>query len=75
MDVLEKLKNRLLDGFPDGIIDLSSDDNIHFRLRLIDSSFKGLSKLAQHRKVYEAIGDMMASECHALQIETDEESI
>lgn len=70
MGVLEKLKDRLQVGFPHGIVNLRTEDEVHFSLILTDQSFKGMSKIEQHRKVYAVIGDMMVAECHALQIET-----
>jgi BolA protein len=40
----------------------------HFRLTLVSPRFRNLSTLARHRLVYEAMGDLMQREIHALSI-------
>lgn len=70
MSLLERLKLRLGEYFL-GNVEVYSEDNVHFRVVIKDSKFNGMTKIAQHRKVYEVLGDMM-SECHAVQIETKE---
>jgi BolA protein len=38
----------------------------HYRLRLVSTHFEGLSKVARHRLVYDALHEMMQQEIHAL---------
>ena len=38
----------------------------HYRLRLVSTHFEGLSKVARHRLVYDALHEMMPQEIHAL---------
>lgn len=45
------------------------DGRGHFRVRLISEAFDGLPRLARHRKVYAAVGDLMTTDIHALNIE------
>ena len=40
----------------------------HFRLTLVSPRFRNLSTLARHRLVYEAMGELMQREIHALSI-------
>jgi len=40
----------------------------HFRLTLVSPKFHNLSTLARHRLVYEAMGELMQREIHALSI-------
>lgn len=66
---LEKLIN---EGFPEAdfeIIDLAGDGD-HYELKISCKSFSGLSKVMQHRKVYEALQGKMGGELHALAIQT-----
>ena len=42
----------------------------HYALLLVSAEFEGLTRLEQHRKVYEALGGMMTEEIHALGLET-----
>ncbi|MEZ5444257.1 MAG: BolA family protein [Gammaproteobacteria bacterium] len=41
----------------------------HYRLRIVSRQFEGLLPLARHRAVYEALGEMMQTDIHALSIE------
>ncbi len=40
----------------------------HYRLTLVSPKFNNLSTLARHRLVYEAMGELMQREIHALSI-------
>lgn len=40
----------------------------HFRVTIVASCFTDLSTLARHRLVYDALGDAMGSDIHALGI-------
>lgn len=40
----------------------------HFRVHITAESFRELGLLARHRAVYDALGDMMQSDIHALAI-------
>ncbi len=40
----------------------------HFRITLVSPRFRNLSTLARHRLVYEAMGELMQREIHALSI-------
>ncbi len=40
----------------------------HFRLTLVSPKFNNLGTLARHRLVYEAMGELMQREIHALSI-------
>jgi BolA protein len=41
----------------------------HFRIRIVAAAFRGVRIVARHRLVYEAVGDMLRSDIHALAIE------
>ena len=40
----------------------------HFSVRIVSSSFTGHDRLARHRLVYAALGELMQREIHALSI-------
>lgn len=40
----------------------------HYRLRMVSEKFSGLRLIERHRLVYDAVGDMMQIEIHALVI-------
>jgi BolA family transcriptional regulator, general stress-responsive regulator len=41
----------------------------HFQLTIVSKLFSGQSRVTRHRMVYEALGDMLQREIHALAIE------
>lgn len=41
----------------------------HFRLTIVSARFAGLGTLARHRLIYQALGDLMNRQIHALAIE------
>lgn len=45
------------------------DGRGHFRVRIVSAAFAGMAPLARHRTVYAALGTLMDSDIHALQIE------
>jgi len=44
------------------------DGRGHFALEIASAAFTGKSPLARHRQVYEALGEMMQTDIHALSI-------
>ncbi|MEY2919624.1 MAG: hypothetical protein RL261_929 [Pseudomonadota bacterium] len=41
----------------------------HFSVQLVSERFSGLPVVRRHRLVYEAVGDMMTTDIHALSIQ------
>ena len=41
----------------------------HFSLEIVSDAFAGLAPLARHRRVYQALGNMMQTDIHALSIQ------
>ena len=41
----------------------------HFRIRIVAEAFRGASRMARHRRVYAAVGDLLRTDIHALTIE------
>lgn len=41
----------------------------HWRLTIVSEAFRGKLPVARHRMVYEALGDLMKRDIHALRIE------
>jgi len=44
------------------------DGRGHFSLEIVSEAFTGLAPLARHRRVYQAMGEMMNTDIHALSI-------
>ncbi|HKJ16866.1 MAG TPA: BolA family protein [Xanthomonadales bacterium] len=45
------------------------DGRGHFRVMVISDAFEGLSMLQKHRAIYDALGDLMKTDIHALAID------
>jgi len=62
----------ILAAIPDAqvtITDLAGDGD-HYAARVVAPSFAGLSRIAQQKAVYAALGGRMGGELHALQLTT-----
>jgi BolA protein len=44
------------------------DGRGHFRVDVVSGAFTGMSPIARHRAVYAAVGELMATDIHALAI-------
>ena len=40
----------------------------HFDVTIVSEQFEGMARIARHRMVYDALGDFMTSDIHALRI-------
>ena len=47
------------------------DGRGHFRIRIVSKKFTGLPPLRCHRLIYEAVGDLMETDIHALSISAE----
>ncbi|MDP3679104.1 MAG: BolA family protein [Methylotenera sp.] len=51
-------------------IKVSGDDGTHFEALIVSPAFVGKSMVQQHQLVYQALGDRMRAEIHALSMKT-----
>ena len=68
----KKIKNILEDKIKDSKIfiqDMNGNQD-HFSVIVISSEFENLSIINQHKMIYNALGEMVTNEIHALQIKT-----
>jgi acid stress-induced BolA-like protein IbaG/YrbA len=49
---------------------VQGDDGQHFEAVIVSSKFTGKNKVQQHQLVYQALGELMRTEIHALSIHT-----
>ena len=67
-----ELEALLKASFPDAkvrLVDLTGGQD-HYELRIASAAFSGLSRIRQHRLVYQALGPRMGAEVHALGLQT-----
>ena len=43
----------------------------HFEVKIVSKAFEGKSPIQRHRMVFDAMGDLMQTEVHALSIQAD----
>ena len=68
----EEIIEMIVKSLPDAEVevkDLAGDDN-HFSLEIRSKKFNGLSRIKQHKMVYDALDGKMGGELHALSIKT-----
>lgn len=77
---IERMRSMLTTAFAPDALDVIDDSHKHvghagardgrghFTVVVVSDAFTGLSRLARHRAVYEALGGMLDSDIHALSI-------
>jgi stress-induced morphogen len=65
----EELKARIEAGIPGASATVAGDGH-HFNAVVTASAFRGLSRIAQHRLVYDVFGGEVGGRIHALSIQT-----
>ena len=69
---LEEIEKILTSALPDAIVTLKDlvGDGDHYQATIISESFRGLSKIQQHKMVYAAFQGKMGLDLHALSLNT-----
>jgi stress-induced morphogen len=65
----EELKGRIEAGIPGARAEVSGDGH-HFNATVSSPAFQGLTRIAQHRLVYDVFGAEIGGRIHALSIQT-----
>ena len=65
----EELKDRIEAGIPGATAAVTGDGH-HFEAVVSASAFEGLTRIAQHRLVYDVFGPEVGDRIHALSIQT-----
>ena len=67
----EELKQRIETGIPGARAEVTGDGH-HFNAVVSAEAFRGLSRIAQHRLVYDVFGAELGDRIHALSLQTRE---
>ncbi|CAM5353486.1 BolA/IbaG family iron-sulfur metabolism protein [Sphingobium scionense] len=67
-DIAEMIKSAIPDAEVE-ITDLAGDGD-HYAAKVVSESFRGMTRVAQQRAVYAALGGRMGGVLHALQLTT-----
>ena len=67
-----EIEGMIRDAIPDAEVEISdlAGDGDHYAARVTSESFRGLPRVRQHQRVYEALGGRMGGVLHALQLTT-----
>jgi stress-induced morphogen len=59
-------------ALPDAVVEITdlAGDGDHYAARVVSQAFAGLTRVKQHKLVYDALGGRMGGELHALQLTT-----
>ncbi len=68
----EEIERLIREGIPDARVEITdlAGDGDHYAARVVSESFRGLPRVKQHQRVYEALGGRMGGVLHALQLTT-----
>lgn len=68
----DEIERLIREGIPDAQVEITdlAGDGDHYSARVVSESFRGLPRVRQHQRVYEALGGRMGGALHALQLST-----
>jgi stress-induced morphogen len=72
MPSADDLKTRIEDAIPgaDVAVEDLTGGGDHFRAEIVSDRFEGLSRIEQHRLIYDVFGDEVGGPIHALSLRT-----
>jgi stress-induced morphogen len=68
----EEIEQLIRQGIPDARVEITdlAGDGDHYAARVVAESFRGMPRVRQHQRVYQALGGRMGGALHALQLTT-----
>jgi acid stress-induced BolA-like protein IbaG/YrbA len=66
----DRIRQILLEKLPESRVLVEGDDGEHFSAEITTPAFRGKSLVQQHQLVYQALGDLMRRDIHALALRT-----
>ena len=63
----------IVGAIPDARVEITdlAGDGDHYAACVVSETFRGLPRVRQHQRVYEALGGRMGGQLHALQLKTE----
>lgn len=67
-----EIETLIRQAIPDAVVEITdlAGDGDHYSARVMAESFRGMPRVKQHQRVYEALGGRMGGVLHALQLTT-----
>lgn len=68
----EDIEQMIVEAIPDAEVEITdlAGDGDHYAAHVVAESFRGVSRVNQHKAVYAALGGRMGGVLHALQLTT-----
>jgi acid stress-induced BolA-like protein IbaG/YrbA len=66
----EEIRRKILAGLPEAQVEVQGDDGVHFSAVVVSESFRGKSRVQQHKMIYETLGNAFDGALHALALTT-----
>lgn len=68
----QEIETMILAAIPDATVEITdlAGDGDHYAAHVVAESFRGVSRVNQHKAVYAALGGRMGGVLHALQLTT-----
>ena len=68
----DEIETLIQAAIPDARVEITdlAGDGDHYAARVVSESFRGMPRVRQHQRVYEALGGRMGGALHALQLST-----
>ncbi|MCU1348780.1 MAG: BolA family protein [Acidobacteria bacterium] len=71
MPTAAELKERIEAAIGGAQAEVESADDVHFAARVVSGSFAGMSRIAQHKMVYDVFAGELGGSIHALSLKTE----
>lgn len=66
----EEIKQLIENAIDGCTVNIEGDDGVHFGAIIVSEAFSGKTMVQQHQMVYQALGDKMGGDIHALSMQT-----
>ena len=66
----DDIRQSILEKLECEFLEIIGEDGTHFEGTIVSSLFEGLNRVKQHQMVFNALGNKMKSEIHALSMKT-----
>ncbi|MCP5246419.1 MAG: BolA/IbaG family iron-sulfur metabolism protein [Burkholderiales bacterium] len=70
MITADTIKQHIESSLPCELVRIEGDDGYHFQAIIVSPEFRGKRTIQQHQLVYQALGDKMKQDIHALSMKT-----
>ncbi|MEQ1800417.1 MAG: BolA family protein [Gammaproteobacteria bacterium] len=84
IDRIAVIRNRLGQALEPRVLEIADESHLHaghagardgrghFHIRIATDRFDGLAPVARHRLIYEALGDLLTTDIHAVRISIED---